>query len=79
MIVETTTQIISGVVSLGVIAAYIGLGSGLASIGALLAVGGTAIVMLVGLVWYPIKQVLRKWRARRANENPADEPPAPTG
>lgn len=70
MIVETTTQIISSVVPLGIIiVAYIGLGSGLASIGALLAVGGTAIVMLVGLVWYPIKQVIRKWRARRAHES----------
>lgn len=69
MIVETTTQIISSGVPLGIIVAYIGLGSGLASIGTLLAVGGTAIVMLVGLVWYPIKQGLRKWRARRAHES----------
>ena len=71
MIVETTAKLASGDQLLSI--AYIGLGPGLASIGALLVVGGAVITMLVGLVWYPVKQVLRKWRARRANETPDDE------
>ncbi len=76
MIVETTAKLASG--DLPLVVAYIGLGPGLASIGALLVVGGTVITMLVGLVWYPIKQVLRKMRARRANETPDDEPQSST-
>ena len=70
MIVETTAKLASGDLLLGI--AYIGLGPGLASIGALLVVGGAVITMLVGLVWYPVKQVLRKWRVRRADETPDD-------
>ena len=73
MIVETTAKLASGGLSL--VVAYIGLGPGLASIGALLAVVGVAITMLVGLVWYPVKQVLRRMRARRANEKPNESPP----
>ena len=76
MIVEMTTKFASGDLSL--VVAYIGLGPGLASIGALLVVGGAVITMLVGLVWYPIKQVLRRMRARRANETIDDEPQSAT-
>ena len=76
MIVETTAKLASG--DLPLVVAYIGLGPGLASIGALLAVVGVVITMLGGLVWYPIKQVLRRMRARRANETPDDEPQSPT-
>ena len=73
MIVETTAKLASG--DLPLVVAYIGLGPGLASIGALLVVGGAVITMLVGLVWYPIKQVLRRMRTRRANEKPNESPP----
>ena len=66
-----TAKLASGDLLLGI--AYIGLGPGLASIGALLVVGGAVITMLVGLVWYPVKLVLRKWRTRRADETPNDE------
>ena len=76
MIVETTAKLASG--DLPLVVAYIGLGPGLASIGALLAVVGVVITMLGGLVWYPIKQVLRRMRARRANEPPDDEPQSST-
>ena len=72
MIVETTAKLASD--DLPLVVAYIGLGPGLASIGALLAVGGAIITMLVGLVWYPVKQVLRRMRARRANETADDDP-----
>ena len=76
MIVETTAKFASG--DLPLVVAYVGLGPGLASIGALLVVGGAVITMLVGLVWYPVKQVLRRMRARRANETPDDEPQSAT-
>ena len=72
MIVETTAKLASD--DLPLVVAYIGLGPGLASIGALRVVGGAVITMLVGLVWYPVKQVLRRMRARRANETTDDEP-----
>ena len=73
MIVETTAKLASG--DLPLVVAYIGLGPGLASIGALLAVVGVVITMLGGLIWYPVKQVLRRMRARRANEKPNESPP----
>ena len=73
MIVETTAKLASG--GLPLVVAYIGLGPGLASIGALLAVVGVVITMLGGLVWYPVKQVLRRMRARRANEKPNESSP----
>ena len=76
MIVETTAKLASD--DLPLVVAYIGLGPGLASIGALLAVGGAVITMLIGLVWYPVKQVLRRMRARRANETTDDEPRSST-
>ena len=76
MIVETTAKLASD--DLPLVVAYVGLGPGLASIGALLVVGGAVITMLVGFVWYPVKQVLRRMRARRANETPDDEPQSST-
>ena len=86
MTIETAARLAvsAGDGPLSVAVAYIGPGAGLASIGALLAVGSAAIVMFVGLVWYPIKQMRRKWKtrqwkARQAKKDPDDDPPAPTG
>ena len=59
------------------VAAYVGLGPGLGSIGSLLAVGGIVVAMLGGLVWYPVKQALRAVRSRRTVEDPDDAPPTP--
>ena len=42
--------------------AYIGLGAGLASVGALLAVAVGGLLMLVGLVWYPALRLVRLLR-----------------
>lgn len=50
---------------LEIIFVYIGPGAGLAAIGALLAVIGAAGLTAVGLVWYPVRQALRKLRAHR--------------
>ena len=81
MTIETAASLAvsTGDAPLGVVAAYIGPGAGLASIGALLAVGSAGLVMFAGLVWYPVKQMRRKWKARQARKNPDDDPPAPTG
>ena len=53
--------------------AYIGPGAGLAAFGSLLTVLGAGVLMVVGLVWYPVRQALRKLRARRMKEPSAPE------
>ena len=45
--------------------AYVGPGSGLAAIGALLTVVGAAVFMVVGFVWYPLQRLLAASRRRR--------------
>lgn len=44
--------------------AYIGPGTGLSAIGVFLAVVAGIIVALFGFVWFPIKRLLRKKKAR---------------
>jgi len=39
--------------------AYVGPGTGLTAIGVLLAVIGTIFFAIVGLVWYPVKRLIR--------------------
>ena len=43
---------------------YIGPGAGLAAIGTLLAVFAGMIVAVFGFVWYPIKRLRRKMKAK---------------
>ena len=43
--------------------AYIGPGTGLSALGAILAVVGTVCFSLVGLVWYPVKRFINFIRA----------------
>ena len=58
----------------GVVMAYIGPGAGLASIGALLTLIGAVGLMVLGFIWYPVKRVIQKWRARRTEKkNPATD------
>lgn len=57
--------------------AYIGPGAGLSALGSLLALLGAALLTIVGFVWYPVKRMLRKWRATHAAEDDQeDESPA---
>ena len=44
------------------IAAYIGPGAGLLALGPLLVLLGIGLLVIAGLVWYPIKLMLRKWK-----------------
>ena len=48
--------------------AYVGPGSGLGAIGALLAVLGTIFFAIVGIVWYPIKRLIRALKSKRAGD-----------
>lgn len=50
--------------------AYIGLGAGLASIGALLAVVVGGLLMIVGLVWYPTLRLVRLLRKSAPRQTP---------
>lgn len=76
MSVELLAKLVgsSGDVPQGIILAYMGPGLGLAAVGTLLAMGGVGIIMLIGLIWYPVKQALRKWRAWRAQKHPSVNP-----
>lgn len=58
--------------------AYIGLGAGLASVGALLVVVVGGLLMLVGLVWYPALRVVRFLR-QRGKTQVGVAVPAPSG
>ena len=40
--------------------AYIGPGTGLSAVGALIAVVAGILLAIVGFVWYPLKRLLRK-------------------
>lgn len=42
--------------------AYVGPGTGLCAAGALFAVVAGIIVALFGFVWYPLKELRRKWK-----------------
>jgi hypothetical protein len=56
-------------------AAYVGPGLGVAAIGAVL--GGIAAVLLaiVGIFWYPIKSMLKKRKAAKAEDAGAEDAP----
>lgn len=56
-----------------VIMAYIGPGAGLGAVGSLLAVGSAVVVMVVGLVWYPVRELCRSLRARREGTKEQEE------
>lgn len=49
--------------------AYIGPGSGLSAVGALLALGAALIVAFIGFVWYPIRRMRRNRRERSATND----------
>lgn len=59
--------------------AYIGLGAGLASVGALLVVVVGGLLMLVGLVWYPALRLVRFLRQRGTQAGEGAAAPVPPG
>ena len=48
--------------------AYIGPGAGLSAIGSALALLGAIFLMLVGFVWYPVKRLMRRRKAKGATQ-----------
>ena len=46
--------------------AYIGPGAGLGAIGSAIALLGALILLIVGFIWYPLKRLLRRRKARNA-------------
>jgi hypothetical protein len=46
-------------------AAYIGPGSGLTAIGSLLALVAAVLLGIIGFIWYPIKRLRRRIKARK--------------
>lgn len=54
--------------------AYIGPGAGLGAIGALFAIIGAVFLAIVGLLWYPLKRMIKgkKSSANSADKNPAE-------
>ena len=51
--------------------AYVGPGTGIAALGAFLAIVAGIIAAIFGFLWYPIKRLLRK-RKQTAVENPQE-------
>jgi hypothetical protein len=45
--------------------AYIGPGLGAGAMAAVLGVLGGLLMLVVGVIWYPIKRVIRRFRARK--------------
>lgn len=54
--------------------AYIGPGGGLTAIGAMIAVIAVVVVLFFGFLWYPIKRLRKKWRARQTETDKTDQP-----
>lgn len=48
--------------------AYIGPGAGIGAVGSLVAVASAGVLTLVGLLWYPVRQLLRFRRSRREDD-----------
>lgn len=63
--VETLADLSSFAAGWPVAVAYMGPGSGLAAIGAFVAVVGVAVFMAVGFVWYPLRRLRTALRHRR--------------
>lgn len=57
--------------------AYIGPGAGLSALGSLLALLGAVLLTVIGFLWYPVKRLIRRWKAARAAREQAEaESPA---
>ena len=60
------SAIVTWALASGGILAYVGPGSGLSALGALLAVVAAVFLTIVGFVWYPLKRFLRARAAKRS-------------
>ena len=53
--------------------AYVGPGTGIAALGAFLAIVAGVIAAIFGFLWYPIKRLLRKRKQAKNNETKEEE------
>ena len=60
--------------SMEVVRAYIGPGSGIGAVGALAALVATGVLMVIGFLWYPVKRILRSRRKNGKNLAGGDHP-----
>lgn len=56
----------------GPAAAYIGPGAGLGAFAILLALGAGVLLLIVGLVWFPLKRMLKKKKAAQASSEASE-------
>ena len=56
--------------------AYVGPGAGLTLIGSILAIGAAVLIMVVGLVAFPIRMMMKASRNRKASKAQSGETPA---
>lgn len=49
--------------------AYVGPGLGAGTIGAVLGIVGSICLALFAVIYYPIKRALKKWKARKQDQN----------
>jgi hypothetical protein len=53
--------------------AYVGPGLGLGVIGALIGVVTAVFLAIIGVFWYPLKRLLRKFRSEQVDTRDSDE------
>ena len=53
--------------------AYVGPGTGIAALGAFLAIVAGVIAAIFGFLWYPIKRLLRKRKQAKNNETKEEQ------
>lgn len=66
VVVTSAVSVSSGAPAVEVVKAYIGPGAGLGAVGAMLALVGAGILMVIGFVWYPVKRFTQRRKADRA-------------
>lgn len=56
----------------GPAAAYIGPGAGIGAFAVVLALGAGLLLLVVGLVWYPLKRMMKRKKAGQAENQTAE-------
>ena len=62
--------------STGMAEAYIGPGAGLSAIGSVISVVSAMFLAIAGFVWYPIKRLLKRGKAKASDEKQGPSSPA---
>ena len=65
VVVTSAAAVSTGATAVEVVKAYIGPGPGLGAVGAMLALIGVGVLMVIGFVWYPVKRLTQRRKAAR--------------